>query len=364
MDVTGTVATRAFMNYSQEAKQFMRMYIRDFVLECWGKREFRLAVNFVRTEQEQELAQESIRTKPVPKSRYQSNRVEKDGTSERSRMPLLADLKATIEEQAESLIANLLWRLDNPKKNKSPALGIFQMHMSMFRFRSVCDNIPSNLLSSLSLLKGEWGYKRGILKTPVYEDSPVTLKKWKHKDNIKIYISFGTISFLQLIFANTTSGDLFDLLAGYFNLMDGNRKNFNNVSEQVNEPISKILFITRIPFDARIAQQSNIKTVIIVRQDFDPDAAIILKKIEHKRRKKEREQRDRSSSLGQSGLELGKLTSGTSSQENADEQKGESKKPKILSPVEDSELSTASKITAKDIQDFPVITRLDELVWE
>ena len=192
----------------------------------------------------------------------------------------------------------------------------------------------------------------------------MTLKKWKHKDNIKIYISFGTISFLQLIFANTTSGDLFDLLAGYFNLMDGNRKNFNNVSEQVNEPISKILFITRIPFDARIAQQSNIKTVIIVRQDFDPDAAIILKKIEHKRRKKEREQRDRSSSLGQSGLELGKLTSGTSSQENADEQKGESKKPKILSPVEDSELSTASKITAKDIQDFPVITRLDELVWE
>lgn len=147
MDVTGTVATRAFMNYSQEAKQFMRMYIRDFVLECWGKREFRLAVNFVRTEQEQELAQESIRTKPVPKSRYQSNRVEKDGVSERSRMPLLADLKATIEEQAESLIANLLWRLDNPKKNKSPALGIFQMHMSMFRFDLVCDNIPSNLLN-------------------------------------------------------------------------------------------------------------------------------------------------------------------------------------------------------------------------
>lgn len=130
MDVTGTVATRAFMNYSQESKQFMRQHIRQFVLECWGKREFRLAVNFVRTEQEQELIQEAGRTKPVPKSRYQSSKIEKDSPTDKSKMPLLADLKSTIEEQAESLIANLLWRLDNPKRSKSPALGIFQMHMS------------------------------------------------------------------------------------------------------------------------------------------------------------------------------------------------------------------------------------------
>lgn len=195
------------------------------------------------------------------------------------------------------------------------------------------------------------------------------MRRWKQKDNIKIYISFGTTSFLQLIFTNTSTGDdLFELLAGYFNLMDGNRKNFHNVSEQVSEPVSKILFITRIPFDARIAKQSNIKTVIIVRQDFDPDAAVILKKIEEKRKKKARE---RSPSVGNSAIELSKGVSKTSSPDDHKDSdhshkdvKMQAKKSRLLTPGDPSELSTASKITAKDIRDFPVISRLDELIWE
>lgn len=148
MDITGTVATRAFMSYSQESKQFMRQNLRDYIQESWGKRELRLAMNFVRIEQEQELKQEVNKlTKPEPKSRYQISKtlVDKPGTFEtqasppqpltqpqesRTKMPLIADSKATIEEQADSLISNLLWRIDNPKKNKSPALGLFHLNIS------------------------------------------------------------------------------------------------------------------------------------------------------------------------------------------------------------------------------------------
>lgn len=130
MDITGTVATRAFMSYSQESRQFMKQYLREYVLESWGKRELRLALNFVRIEQEQEIKQDA-RTKPIPKSRYQGN-TDRSESPEKQKMPLIADLRASNELQAETLINNLIWRLDNPKKNKSPALGLFHLNISEF----------------------------------------------------------------------------------------------------------------------------------------------------------------------------------------------------------------------------------------
>lgn len=159
------------------------------------------------------------------------------------------------------------------------------------------------------------------------------------------------------MFSNTTSGDLLDLVEGHMNLMDGNRKNFSRLCEMISEPSSKILYITRIPLDARLAQQSNIRTVIIVREDFDPEAVGILKSINEKRLKKARE---RSQSVGTA------LGEGKSKSLDADGELDESKGQKrVLNIVgEETDLSSASKITAKDIRDFPVIQRLDELVWE
>ena len=141
MDITGTVATRAFMSYSQESRQFMRQNLREYVMESWGKRELRLALNFVRTEQEQDLKQETS-MKPVPKSRYQIKPIDKaDSTGKRAQMPLIADSKASTEIQADSLIQNLLWRLDNPKKSKSPALGLFHLNISeCFDFLKIVDS--------------------------------------------------------------------------------------------------------------------------------------------------------------------------------------------------------------------------------
>ena len=130
MITLGTVATRAFMSYSQESRQFMRQNLREYVLESWGKRELRLALNFVRIEQEQDLKQES-HTKPIPKSRYQTSKLNTpDALADKSKIPLIIDSRATTEEQANSLINNLLWRLDNPKKSKSPALGLFHLNIS------------------------------------------------------------------------------------------------------------------------------------------------------------------------------------------------------------------------------------------
>lgn len=185
------------------------------------------------------------------------------------------------------------------------------------------------------------------------------MQKWRQKENIKIYITLGSANFLRLVFSNTTSGDLLELVEGHMNLMEGNRKNFSRLSEMINEPPSKILYITRIPFDARLAQQSNIKTVIIVRQDFDPEAVAILKNIERKRKKKDR---NRSPSVGSAtGKEL----------QTQDPVEGEeTREPKATTAssstplIEETDLSSASKITAKDIRDFPVIQRLDDLVWE
>lgn len=99
MDITGTVATRAFMSYSQEAKQFMRQNLREYILESWGKRELRLALNFVRIEQEQELKQEFNKLiKPEPKSRYQTNKIDSPNTQQ-SPSAYLQQLQQQIQQQ-------------------------------------------------------------------------------------------------------------------------------------------------------------------------------------------------------------------------------------------------------------------------
>lgn len=145
------------------------------------------------------------------------------------------------------------------------------------------------------------------------------------------------------MFSNTTSGDLLDLVEGHMNLMDGNRKNFSRLSEMINEPASKILYITRIPFDARLAQQSNIRTVIIIRQDFDPEAINILRNIEKKRKKK----KERTQSLGTI------TTSNLAIQDDQADNTEEQQKAMLNSIViDETDLSSASKITAKDIRDF------------
>lgn len=286
MDITGTIATKAFMTYSPESREFLRANIRDYVAECWNRKELRLSLNFIKNEQ--------------------------DARGCADGQPPIADSRATTIQQMDALVANILWRLNNEKQNRSPAIGLFHLHMS------------------------EWGYRKMLLRTPVYEDAPTMLMKWKTADAIKIYIALGSASLLRNVFSQTSAGDLLPYIDGHMNLMHGQAKDFSRLPELLNEPASKILFITRLPQDARLASRAEIKSVIVARADFDPHASTLI------------------------GQKKGKRKERTRSAKNV---VGERSTMDHAKPDEE-DLSPASKITAKDIREFVVVQRLDEIQWE
>lgn len=44
----------------------------------------------------------------------------------------------------------------------------------------------------------EWGYKRGFMKTPIYDEVHDVLTEWKAL-NIKIYVSLASVSFVNMV---------------------------------------------------------------------------------------------------------------------------------------------------------------------
>lgn len=114
MDITGTLLSKSFMTYSQETRKFMLQNYREFVNECWNKTILRTSMNFLR----------------------------KDVDTGASQAPQIADRKVAPQEQIQSLIDHLQYRFENEWHKRCASIGVFHLAIS------------------------EWGYRKGLLKTP------------------------------------------------------------------------------------------------------------------------------------------------------------------------------------------------------
>jgi len=226
LDVGGTLATKKFMAYSKESKQFVKENIKGYLIDNYPKKkELRLDLNFMRLQESQDRAMAKTGAPKLGDGR---------------------DKKST----ARSIVRWVNYKLD--KDPDCPAMALFQFHMT------------------------EWGYNRGLLLTELYPEVNRCLKKW-FQDRIPLYITLGSDSFANLVMSKTTAGNLIPLLAGHINLMEfvgdhGDlRKNFANLGEILDLPATKILFVTRIATDAKRADREKINVALVLRSDFDPD---------------------------------------------------------------------------------------------
>ncbi|RWS20151.1 enolase-phosphatase E-1-like protein 3, partial [Leptotrombidium deliense] len=240
--------------------------------ECFNQKEFRLAVNFAKA------------YKPVPGKKQP---------------PPIADQMQPPNVQLESIVQHFLWRLQNEGSVSAP-IAYFLLNMT------------------------SWGYERGLLVTPVYEEVAATLKKWCEQDKIKLYVTLGSAQFLKRVFSRTSSGNLIGFIEGHMNLMvGGSRKDFTFLANLLKQKEDDILFITRFPQDARQAKAAKINPIIILRADFDPRGVELLK--------------------------------------NKDKPGAPEPKAEAAAPSSSAEMTAESKVTSQDIRDFQVVTRLDDI---
>lgn len=151
------------------------------------------------------------------------------------------------------------------------------------------------------------------------------------------------------------------------NLMEGREKNFGKLVQLLNLEPTSIVFITRLPFDAKLASKEKINSVIIVRKDFAPK---IYKMVmdgttknmvefnstdEPKLRKKKKKPKSELMSNKESKNDLGELPS---------EELTHNLEAVTSNFESDYDPSSVSRLSYKDLQELPIICSLDNLKWK
>lgn len=145
----------------------------------------------------------------------------------------------------DSIVTNVVWQMDSKRHNTA--------------------------LKQLQILVWVYGYENSELKGHVYEDVGVAFRRWRSM-GIRLFVySTGMAVAQQLLFSNSTQGNLLNLIENYFDLLVGLKTDpasFKKIATHyMNVAPSKILFITDATDEGRAAKEAGYQVVIVQRQD-------------------------------------------------------------------------------------------------
>lgn len=118
-----------------------------------------------------------------------------------------------------------------------------------------------------------WAYRRGSLKTPVYDEVLPILKKWKEL-KIAVLLNLSSDKVFERIVSATNRGNLRGFFSGNAH-PDYTKKGLAAFDEcklvfKIQNP-KDVLMITHSAKEAAGAHEAEIPVILIIRPDLDPD---------------------------------------------------------------------------------------------
>ncbi len=114
----------------------------------------------------------------------------------------------------------------------------------------------------------EQGYRDGELKGEVYPDVPAAFARWA-ADAVRIGIfSSGSVLAQQLLFANSTAGDLSRFLSCHFDTGVGAKSeagSYRRIVEALGVAAGRILFVSDVAKELDAAREAGLRTLLCVR---------------------------------------------------------------------------------------------------
>ena len=114
----------------------------------------------------------------------------------------------------------------------------------------------------------EQGYRGGELKGEVYPDVPAAFARWTG-DGVRIGIfSSGSVLAQQLLFANSTAGDLSRFLSCHFDTgvgAKGEAASYRRIVEALGVAAARILFVSDVVKELDAARKAGLRTLLCVR---------------------------------------------------------------------------------------------------
>jgi enolase-phosphatase E1 len=157
-------------------------------------------------------------------------------------MPPVADKKAPLEEQQQSLFDNMVWMIDRSKETDAHYKLKYAIYVD--------------------------GYEKNRLYTHVYSDVARNAKKWKGQ-GIQIYLfSHAWIVVQQLFMGKTNHDSLSGLIDGFYDNhtigpMD-QADSFKMLLDRIKLQPSEVIFLTKGVAEGRAAKAAGIHSILVI----------------------------------------------------------------------------------------------------
>ena len=139
----------------------------------------------------------------------------------------------------------------------------------------------------LKTLQGKiWedGYRKGILRSQIFEDVPQALRRW-HEQGKEIHIySSGSVLAQKLLFAYSEAGDLTALIDGYFDTNIGAKTNadsYRRITTALEREPAEIMFLSDRITELDAAADAGLAAVLCVRPGNDPQITPVTHRVIH-----------------------------------------------------------------------------------
>jgi enolase-phosphatase E1 len=112
------------------------------------------------------------------------------------------------------------------------------------------------------------GYRRGELRSQVFEDVPSAFKRWREQAKRICIYSSGSVLAQKLLFANTEAGDLTPFISNYFDTNIGAKKDprsYRRIAGELGLESFTVLFISDVAGELDAAASAGFQTLLCVR---------------------------------------------------------------------------------------------------
>lgn len=131
--------------------------------------------------------------------------------------------------------------------------------------------------TSLKILQGEiWrlGYQSGELKGEVFDDVPEAFARWQRRGHRVAIFSSGSALAQELLFANSTAGDLTPFISAYFDTTFGPKvrpESYRRIADAIGVPPSSVVFVSDATSELAAARAAGMQAFLSVRPGNTPE---------------------------------------------------------------------------------------------
>jgi enolase-phosphatase E1 len=181
-----------------------------------------------------------------------------------------ADIRELLQENSDDARRGLDPPLINrPAERVSTDEVVAYVHWLMERDRKTTP------LKSLQGKIWDEGYRRGELRSQVFEDVPRAFKRWREQARKILIYSSGSILAQKLLFANTEAGDLTPFISGYFDTSIGAKKDpesYRRIASELKVQSFAVLFVSDVTAELDAAATAGCERLLCVRPGNHPQS--------------------------------------------------------------------------------------------